>query len=280
MLHQVISTEKVPLVYRVAGVGSRFCAWLIDMGIIGFLFYVIAVNALAWEAVRPGLGFAVAMLLTFVVQWCYFMLFEWLWHGQTPGKRIVGIRAIDMQGSGISLGQAAVRNVLRVVDGLPLLVPDVVPPLLYGVGFLVAACNRDQRRLGDLAAGTLVVHAEAKKAPLLSLQQALAVQAPRTQLLRQKLEQLSRQQKETILDLCLRRDQLRIRERARLFSSVTDYFRRQLELAPVEHQSDEKFVLQLAAALTANYDAQGQGVRVLGNANKPSTVGGAKGGLT
>jgi len=252
MLHQVISTEKVPLIYRVAGLGSRFLAWLIDMLIIVGLLYVALVMAAAWEAAREGFGMAVALVLTFLVQWGYFVLFEWLWHGQTPGKRVVGIRVIDLQGTGISFGQAALRNVLRVVDGLPLLIPDLVP-VMYGIGFLVAACNSEQRRLGDLAAGTLVVFVEAKNAPLLALQEEFAGQAPRTQLFRQRLEQLTRPQKETLLDLCLRRDQLRVRERARLFAAVTEYFRGHLELSPSEHQSPEKFVLQLAAALTADH---------------------------
>jgi uncharacterized RDD family membrane protein YckC len=253
MLHQIISTEKVPLVYRVAGLGSRFLAWLIDMFIIVGLLYISLVMALTWEAAREGFGIAVGLVLTFVVQWGYFVLFEWLWHGQTPGKRVIGIRVIDVQGTGISFGQAAVRNVLRVVDGLPLLIPDIVP-VMYGVGFLVAACNPEQRRLGDLAAGTLVVFVEVKSAPLLALQQEFAGEVPRMQFLRQRLEQLSRPQKQTLLDLCLRRDQLRVRERARLFTAVTEYFRGSLDLAPNEHQSPEKFVLQLAAALTA--DAQ------------------------
>ena len=263
MLHYIISTEKVPLVYRVAGFGSRFFAWLIDMSVIGGLFFIIGVFAVFWDQVRVGLGSALFMVITFVVQWGYFLLFEWLWHGQTPGKRLVGIRVIDMDGAGISLGQAAVRNVLRVVDGLPLMIPDVVP-VMYGVGFLVAACNPEQRRLGDLAAGTLVVYAADNSTPLSALQQGFAVRATHTQLLRQRLEQLSRKQKETLLDLCVRRDQLRVRERARLFAAVTDYFRSQLDLAPVEHQSDEKFVLQLAAALTADDESKAApGVRVL-----------------
>ncbi|HYV39313.1 MAG TPA: RDD family protein [Gemmataceae bacterium] len=251
MLHHVISTEKVPLVYRVAGIGSRFQAWLLDLLILLGLLVPIILIVVTWEAARAGLGFAVAMLLTFVMQWCYFLLFEWLWHGQTPGKRLVGIRVIDFQGSGISLGQAAVRNIVRVVDGLPLLAPEL-PPLLYGVGFLVAAFNPQQRRMGDLAASTLVVHVETKNTSLVALREGFAGQAPRTQLMRQRLEQLTRRQKETILDLCLRRDQLRVRERARLFAGVSDYFRQSLDLAPAEHQSDEKFVLQLAAALTAD----------------------------
>ena len=162
MLHQVISTEKVPLVYLVAGLGSRFLAWLIDMVIMIGLVYVAVVMAAVWEVAREGFGIAVGLVLSFFLQWGYFVLFEWLWHGQTPGKRAIGIRVIDLQGTGISFGQAVVRNVLRVVDGLPLLVPDLVP-VMYGVGFLVAACNPEQRRLGDLAAGTLVVYVEAKK---------------------------------------------------------------------------------------------------------------------
>jgi hypothetical protein len=66
---------------------------------------------------------------------------------------------------------------------------------------------------------------------------------------RQRLGQLSRQQKQTLLDLCLRREQLRVQDRARLFGVAADYLRQRLELASREHQSDERFVLQLAALL-------------------------------
>src|SRR5271166_3427545 len=115
MLHQIISTEKVPLVYRVAGLGSRFLAWLIDMAIVIGLVFIVVVMAAVWEIAREGFGIAVGLVLSFFVQWGYFVLFEWLWHGQTPGKRVVGIRVIDWEGTSISFGQAAVRNVLRVV---------------------------------------------------------------------------------------------------------------------------------------------------------------------
>src|SRR5262245_62101317 len=237
MLHEVITSEKVPLVFKVAGLGSRFLAWLIDFCLIVFLILVVAMLGQVYELAREGVGFAVAMVGTFLIQWGYFLLFEWLWHGQTPGKRLIGIRVIDQEGTSISFGQAAVRNVLRVADGLPLLIPDAVP-VMYGVGFLVAAANRDQRRLGDLAAGTLVIFVESQTTPLQALQQGIAVHSPRTQLFRQRLEQLSRRQKETILDVCLRRDQLRVRERARLFAAIVGYLRERLDLAPQEHQSD------------------------------------------
>src|SRR2546425_84450 len=138
MLHQVISAEKVPIVYRVAGLGARFLAWVIDLQLMVAGFFFIVLFGEGWNLAREGLGTALILVLTFVVQWGYFVLCEWLWYGQTPGKRLVGIRVIDWQGSSISFGQAATRNILRVADGLPLFLPDVMP-VLYGVGFLAAA---------------------------------------------------------------------------------------------------------------------------------------------
>jgi uncharacterized RDD family membrane protein YckC len=256
MLHEVISAEKVPIVYHVAGLGARFLAWLIDLQLIFATFFIALLVGQVWDLAREGFGVAFVLVATFLVQWGYFLLWEWLWYGQTPGKRLLGIRVIDWQGSSISFGQAATRNVLRVADGLPLLLPGLMP-VMYGVGFLAAACNREQRRLGDLAAGTLVVYALARTQPPQALRQNLGDGAmPRV---RQRLEQLNRQQKQTLLDLCLRRDQLRVRERTRLFTAVADYFRQQLDLAPQEMQSDEKFVLQLAAALTAEGEGEGEG---------------------
>ena len=251
MIHEVITSEKVPFSYRVAGLGSRLLAWLIDLGIIAVLTIMGAVIGSTLERGRAGLGLAVIMLWTFVVQWCYFLVFEWLWRGQTPGKRLVGIRVIDWQGTSVTFGQAAVRNILRVADGLPLLAADLLP-LLYGVGFVVAACNRENRRLGDLAAGTLVVYVETQPRPVGMLQERSEASRARATLARQRLEHLTRKQKTTLLDLCLRREQLRVRERARLFSAAAAYFKDRLDLAPREYESDERFILQLADVLSSD----------------------------
>ncbi|HEV3261046.1 MAG TPA: RDD family protein [Gemmataceae bacterium] len=257
LLHDVMTTEKVPFSYRVAGLGSRFLAWLIDLGVIIFLAFVGLVVAMAAAAGRQGLGTAILAVWTFVLQWGYFVLFEWLWHGQTPGKRLLGIRVIQWQGTGVSFFQAAVRNVLRVADGLPLLVVDVVPPLLYGVGFLTAACNREHRRLGDLAAGTLVVHVQAKPRLVRAMHDSTAdTDRVRDALVRQRLEQLERPQKQTLLDLCLRRDQLQVGDRARLFGAVAEYLKDRLGLVPAAYQSDEKFILQLAAVFGSDARTQ------------------------
>ena len=242
MLHQVVTTEKVVITYRVAGIGSRFLAWLIDVGLIAVLFAMGAGAGAALDLLRPGIGGAIIFLWLFTLQWGYFLFFEWLWAGQTPGKRAMGLRVIQTNGTGISFVQAAVRNVVRVADA-PL-------PGFYALGFLIAACDPYQRRLGDLAAGTLVVHMESRARAVRPLPDGppLADRALAA-LVRQRLAQLDRRQQQALLDLCLRRDQLPLRDRARLFQTTADYFERRLSLTRDEYQSDEKFVLQLAALL-------------------------------
>jgi uncharacterized RDD family membrane protein YckC len=250
MIHQVVTTEKVVITYRVAGLGSRFLAWLIDAGLIAVLIAAGTGAALVLDVLRPGVGRAVMALWTFALLWGYFLLFEWLWTGQTPGKRVMGLRVVRTQGTAVSFLQAGVRNVLRAADSLP---------FFYALGFVVMACDRLNRRLGDLAAGTLVVHMERKARAVRPLpdgpptaDRALAA------MVRQRLAQLDRSQQQALLDLCLRRDQLPLRDRARLFRAAAEFFEQRLSLTRDEYQSDEKFVLQLAALLGG---PQGRGER-------------------
>jgi len=241
ILHEVLTTEKVPFSYRVAGLGSRLLAWLTDLGlliVLGFLGYLMGV---VLEMGRPGLGLALIHLWLFLLMWAYFLLFEWLWQGQTPGKRLLGLRVIQWRGTAISFYQSAIRNVLRMVDVLP---------GCYGLGAAVSACNREGRRLGDLAADTLVVHVERRHPPLQALTEGQGEpERVRLAQARQRLGQLSREQKQTLLDLCLRREQLRVVERARLFQAAGQYLQGNLELMPLEHESPEKFVVRLTGLI-------------------------------
>lgn len=251
LLHEVLSTEQVPLSYRVAGLGSRFLALLADLCLIALLVFAGATVGVIYEGARGGLGLAVMLVWLFALTWGYFVLFEWLWHGQTPGKRLLGIRVVLLQGTRISLFHSAVRNVLRVADAWPTPLGFLLNAFGgYAAGFATAAFNREQRRLGDLAAGTLVVHVE-RKAPLVRAlhDAAVNVDPARTAAVRQRLGRLDRRQKEAILDLCLRREQLGVRERSRLFKAVADHLGARFGLQAGEHESDEKFVLQIAAAL-------------------------------
>jgi uncharacterized RDD family membrane protein YckC len=249
ILHEVLTTEKVPFTYRVAGLGARFLAWLADALLLMVFGVIGGLLAVPLDVARPGLGTALTLLWMFGLTWGYFLFFEWLWSGQTPGKRLVGLRVIQWRGTALSFWQAAGRNLLRVVDALP---------AFYAVGFVVAAGNRESRRLGDLVAGTLVVHVERRTKPVQALTEARSdADRARVALLRQRLSQLTREQKETLLDLCLRRDQLYAAERARLFRATVNYLRERFDIAPQEMESDEKFVLQLAAILSAPVQAPG-----------------------
>jgi uncharacterized RDD family membrane protein YckC len=244
--HEVLTTEKVPFRYRVAGLGSRFLAWLVDLCVLFLLYFVAIIPAGVLESGRPGLGQALVVLWVFAVNWGYFLLCEWLWHGRTVGKRALGIRVISRDGTAVAFYQSAVRNILRVADSLPIPIPIGVGAL----GFVVAACNRQNRRLGDFAADTLVVHVERGAKPIRALHDGRAgPDRARLALLRQRLGQLDREQKQALLDLCLRREQLRPAERAALFQAAAHFVQARLELAPETYESPEKFVVQLGAVL-------------------------------
>ena len=161
--------EQIDLQYDLAGLGSRFMALAIDMLIQGAVvaaFVAVfglgaAIFAVSFRDLfgRDGflvlsVGVAVAILLTFLFTWGYFLVFEVIWNGQTPGKRVAGIRVLTTRGEPVTLVHALVRNLLRLVDILP---------TSYMVGTICILVTRRGQRLGDLAAGTVVVrerHAE------------------------------------------------------------------------------------------------------------------------
>jgi uncharacterized RDD family membrane protein YckC len=156
----IVSTpELVEFGYEVAGVGSRFIAALLDTVIIAVLYLLLVLGGLALSALpalvnQQGSGlsyFALGVLtiIQFVLLWGYYVFFETIWNGQTPGKRLTDLRVVRDSGGPISFWEALIRNLVRVVDFLP---------LAYGVGVLTMFVNGRARRLGDFAAGTLVVH--------------------------------------------------------------------------------------------------------------------------
>ena len=147
---QVETPEHVTLDLEIAGVGSRALAAILDMLIlVGSAIGVFIVLAIAagFGVVIGSIGGAILLLAGFAVWTGYFILFEGLRRGQTPGKRIVGIRVVSDTGNAVSLGAAAARNLLRLADFLP-------PP--YLIGALLVALHPRGKRLGDMVAGTVV----------------------------------------------------------------------------------------------------------------------------
>jgi uncharacterized RDD family membrane protein YckC len=149
--------EQVTLELPVAGIGSRFAALAIDT-VIQIVLYVVSgvVLALGIPSVfsrAPAWlrtsGPALAILALYTLYWGYFSIFEIWWDGRTPGKRLASIRVIKSNGRPIRFYEALARNILRAIDFLP---------AMYAVGVVAMALDRKSRRLGDLVAGTIVVH--------------------------------------------------------------------------------------------------------------------------
>jgi uncharacterized RDD family membrane protein YckC len=148
--------EQVALEFSLATIGSRFLAVAIDtiIQIACAIVLLLVVAAGIWATGALGLAarpwvLAVLVIGGFVIYYGYFAVFETLWNGQTPGKRMIGLRVIHASGRPISAWEAILRNVVRLVDQMP---------AIYAIGIVSVFVTERSQRLGDLAAGTVVVH--------------------------------------------------------------------------------------------------------------------------
>jgi uncharacterized RDD family membrane protein YckC len=144
----VATPERVSFDYQIAGLGTRAIAQVLDLLIVGFILTAVYFVALAVSVVDLGSALLVFAIGSFVVIFGYFWLSESLWSGQTVGKKAFRLRAVGDRGEPLTFGQAGIRNIVRIVDFLP---------YAYGVGLIVLFANGKGKRLGDLAAGTIVV---------------------------------------------------------------------------------------------------------------------------
>jgi uncharacterized RDD family membrane protein YckC len=240
--YSVLTPERVSLEYGIAGIGSRGGAAMIDtliQSVVLLLVFVAGAGAGAAASFVSG-RFAEVLLIVilalgaFVITALYFMVFEIVWNGQTPGKRVLGIRVIRESGYPIRPADSVIRNVVRVVDWLP---------LFYGIGVLVMLFNKRSRRLGDFAAGTLVVREG-------SARQALStVVAPAT-LEPAALEEprgysLSSADATLVRDFLVRRDSLHADARADLATRLASAMAQRYHL-PLE--GDPEYFLERLAA--------------------------------
>ncbi len=145
----VATPERVSFDYQVAGLATRGIAQILDLlilvGVLGGLYFAALAIGAAGASTVANL---VAVIGSFVVVFGYFWACEAFWRGQTIGKRVFRLRAVGDRGEPMTFLQAGIRNVVRIVDFLP---------YAYGVGLVVLFVNGRGKRLGDLAAGTIVV---------------------------------------------------------------------------------------------------------------------------
>jgi uncharacterized RDD family membrane protein YckC len=144
-LRRVPTPEGFELTLRLAGPVPRALAYVIDIGIRAALFAALA--ALLSQFRNGGTG--LLMIAAFLLEWFYPVAFEVWWGGATPGKRAFGLAVLGDNGTPVTFGASVTRNLLRAVDFLP---------MLYAFGLVSMLLSRDFKRLGDLAAGTIVVY--------------------------------------------------------------------------------------------------------------------------
>jgi uncharacterized RDD family membrane protein YckC len=190
--------EGVLLDYRLAGPVVRACAWAID-ALVRVVIYLVLLLVLS---LLGGMGMAILLIGFFLIEWFYPVLFE-MQNGATPGKRAMGIVVIQDNGTPVTPSASVIRNFLRTVDFLP---------FLYATGLLAMLLNRHFKRLGDLAAGTVVVYRDTRKKREL-LPQAVASKPPM---------ELSESEQLTLLAFVERGESLSLGRRQELAELMTD----------------------------------------------------------
>ena len=262
-----ISTpEAVHFTMDVAGVGARFAAAVIDTVILVTsmalvflaLLFIVSLSFVIFQQLEGFIGNAVETLhsfiiaviffMIFLIMWGYFIFFEYWRNGVTPGKRAAGIRVVKADGSPITFADSAIRNLIRFVDFLP---------SAYFAGFLSILLSKRNQRLGDLAAGTIVVY---------SLRGAYV---GRTDQFGRPLEfgecrlSLDADEYETVIQFLQRRREFHPERRAvlaaRIASAIARKYDQPLERFP-ESESFLEWLFQKPGGAAPEYPAQGQGI--------------------
>lgn len=148
--YNIGTPEGVELRLPVAGLASRSLAWLIDALIKFTALFVISIIL----QFLGDLGGGVMLIGAFLLLWFYNVLFEVLGHGATPGKRALGLRVMNVNGTPVGWSGSLIRNLIRFIDALP---------GCYAFGCISVLVSRQFQRLGDLAAGTVVVYEQKKQ---------------------------------------------------------------------------------------------------------------------
>jgi uncharacterized RDD family membrane protein YckC len=237
--HTVLTPEYVEFRFTLAGLYSRFLAWLVDALIVGVATVGVLFALNIAMAAFPGFASALSLVIYFLLDWGYGIGLETAWSGQTVGKRVMSLRVIQESGVRIGFYHAALRNLARPVDRLP---------LLYMVGGMAALVSRSHQRLGDMLAGTIVVRERRLKVP-----SALGTTGEEgllaDPLFVSRVKKLSTEERDVILSAALRREELRLEARLQLFSALGTRLQEALSMQKPAHLSDEKWTLLVASAL-------------------------------
>ncbi len=236
--------EGISFSVPLAGPVARLLALTLDFLVIVVAQQVVSKIVAAFPRVVADVGDAFGILLLFVFAAVYPMATEWFWRGQTVGKRLFHLRVIDATGLRLEPAQVIIRNLLRYVDGLP---------ICYLVGSITSLFNRRMQRLGDLAAGTVVVRSVQLKQP--DLDQLLGARFNSLLAQRHLAARLRQRVPPEIasiaLEALIRRGQLEPAARVELFRDLATYFKRLVDYPPevIEQMADEQYVRNVVEIL-------------------------------
>jgi uncharacterized RDD family membrane protein YckC len=240
----IFTPEGVRFSLPLAGPISRGLAWFIDFAVLAGLSWVASLLILPFFAVSIAWGMALQVIVFFLVTTFYGVILEWWWRGQTVGKRVLRLRVMDERGLGLRFGQIVLRNLLRAVDSLP---------LFYAVGGTAMVLTRHCQRLGDIAAGTIVVRTPSLREPRLEGLLAGRYNSFRDHpLIEARLRQrTSPEAAQLALSALLRRDEIDPARRVELFRELADHFRSLAEFPPevTIALTDEQYVRNVVEAL-------------------------------
>jgi uncharacterized RDD family membrane protein YckC len=236
--------EGIEFSLPLAGPFSRMLAFIVDLTVIAMLGSAIRSLVAPLAIFGPDAADAVGVVLYFAILLVYGALSEWLWRGQTVGKRLFGLRVVDSSGLRLEPGQVIVRNLMRFIDVLP---------GLYLVGGVACVLHRHRQRLGDIAAGTVVVRTPTLAQPDLgqllggrynSLAEARHLAARLRQKVTPEIARIG-------LEALLRRDALDAPARLALFAELAGHFRALVPYPPeaTEQLSDEQYVRNVIEVL-------------------------------
>lgn len=236
--------EGVTFSLLLAGPVTRFLAWLVDAACIYVVLSVVQTILGLAAIISVQLGTSFYILGGFVLPIGYTITLEWLWRGQTLGKRVLRLRVVDVQGLRLQFSQVAIRNLLRAIDNLP---------LFYMVGGISCLISRRSQRLGDLAANTIVVrYPKTQKPNLESLltgkYNSLLDHPNLANSLRRKVTPL---EASIALRAVMRRDEMDPEARVRLFRRLAGHFTSLVKFPPetTSGLTDEKYVTDMVEIL-------------------------------
>jgi uncharacterized RDD family membrane protein YckC len=237
----IATPEGVTFSIPLAGPVTRAMAYFIDFMVMSAAFNVLRPLLVALQIITGDAGIGLTVMLQFTFIEGARMVCELLWRGQTPGKKVLGLRVMDERGLKLQPSQLVIRNLLRFVDALP---------AFYAVGGMVSFFNAKAQRLGDLAAGTVVARTIKTTPPDVAGVLAGKFNSfHKHPVLEGRLRQkISPEEAQLALQSLLRRDELEPAARVKLYAELAQQFRSKVKF-PEETEvglSDEQYVRNVA----------------------------------